>query len=162
MVAVVSAVSGEGKSFFASNLAFLAARQGQRVRVFKCGPDFIDPMLLERACGSTVHTLDLWMVGLEACRRRLLDAARDEILGLNLGRVLPDGTAYRGGGFPAGWDVIVPAAAVAASAAEASPTAAEPSVSSGHVVVDGESYWSISEAHLPVELRTGLVEPLPV
>jgi cobyrinic acid a,c-diamide synthase len=47
------------------------------VRVFKCGPDFIDPMLLERACGSTVHTLDLWMVGLEACRRRLADAARD-------------------------------------------------------------------------------------
>ncbi len=31
VVAVVSAVSGEGKSFFASNLAFLAARQGQRV-----------------------------------------------------------------------------------------------------------------------------------
>ena len=44
-----------------------------------------------------------------------LDAARDEILELNLGRVLPDGTTYRGGGFPAGWDVIVPAAAVAAA-----------------------------------------------
>ena len=49
-----------------------------------------------------------------------LDAARDEILELNLGRVLPDGTTYRGGGFPAGWDVIVPAAAAAATTPEAS------------------------------------------
>jgi cobyrinic acid a,c-diamide synthase len=77
MLLVAATASGQGKTTITAALARGLARQGQRVRVFKCGPDFIDPMLLERACGSTVHTLDLWMVGLEACRRRLLDAARD-------------------------------------------------------------------------------------
>jgi hypothetical protein len=87
-----------------------------------------------------------------------LETARDEILELNLGRVLPDGNPYRGGGFPAGWDVIVPAVATATSTSAASPTATEPSVTAGHVVADDESYWSISEAHLPTELGR---EPTP-
>jgi len=77
MLLVAATASGQGKTTITAALARGLVRQGQRVRVFKCGPDFIDPMLLERACGSTVHTLDLWMVGLEACRRRLADAARD-------------------------------------------------------------------------------------
>jgi cobyrinic acid a,c-diamide synthase len=77
MLLVAATASGQGKTTVTAALARGLVRQGQRVRVFKCGPDFIDPMLLERACGSTVHTLDLWMVGLEACRRRLADAARD-------------------------------------------------------------------------------------
>jgi cobyrinic acid a,c-diamide synthase len=77
MLLVAATASGQGKTTVTAALARGLARQGQRVRVFKCGPDFIDPMLLERACGSAVHTLDLWMVGLEACRRRLFDAARD-------------------------------------------------------------------------------------
>ena len=163
-----------------------------------------------------------------------VDAARDEILALNLGRPLPDGTTYRGGGFPAGWDVdrarrrhrrrpgrastdagrsggraaamsspmasrtgrsarthlpselgreptpqevlerteaaiaynapllgyddpkmlhtgdvvYVDAATLAARRRRCRTAAA----SGGHVVVDGESYWSISEAHLPSEL----------
>jgi nucleoid-associated protein YgaU len=37
-----------------------------------------------------------------------IDAVRDEIVELNLGRPLPDGTAYRGGGFPPGWNVLIP------------------------------------------------------
>ncbi|WP_230030114.1 cobyrinate a,c-diamide synthase [Massilia sp. Bi118] len=77
MLLVAATASGQGKTTITAALARGLVRQGQRVRVFKCGPDFIDPMLLERACGSKVHTLDLWMVGLEACRRRLAQAARD-------------------------------------------------------------------------------------
>jgi cobyrinic acid a,c-diamide synthase len=77
MLLVAAIASGQGKTTVTAALARGLARQGQRVRVFKCGPDFIDPMLLERACGAPVHTLDLWMVGLEACRRRLSDAARE-------------------------------------------------------------------------------------
>jgi cobyrinic acid a,c-diamide synthase len=77
MLLVAATASGQGKTTVTAALARGLVRQGQRVRVFKCGPDFIDPMLLERACGATVHTLDLWMVGLEACRRRLASAARD-------------------------------------------------------------------------------------
>jgi len=77
MLLVAATASGQGKTTITAALARGLVRQGQRVRVFKCGPDFIDPQLLERACGSTVHTLDLWMVGLQECRRRLADAARD-------------------------------------------------------------------------------------
>lgn len=77
-VALVAAMSsGQGKTTVTAALARRLARMGKRVRVFKCGPDFIDPMLLERACGAPVHNLDLWMVGVEACRQRLAAAARE-------------------------------------------------------------------------------------
>lgn len=77
MVLVAAVASGQGKTSVTAALARKLVRGGQRVRVFKCGPDFIDPMLLERACGAPVHTLDLWMVGLDECRRRLALAARE-------------------------------------------------------------------------------------
>lgn len=76
-VLVAAMSSGQGKTSVTAALARKLVRQGQRVRVFKCGPDFIDPMLLERASGAPVHTLDLWMVGVDECRRRLHDAARE-------------------------------------------------------------------------------------
>ena len=77
-IALVAAMSsGQGKTTVTAALARRLVRMGKRVRVFKCGPDFIDPMLLERACGAPVHNLDLWMVGVDACRQRLLDAARE-------------------------------------------------------------------------------------
>ncbi|MEC4722179.1 cobyrinate a,c-diamide synthase [Noviherbaspirillum sp. CPCC 100848] len=75
-IVLVSAIaSGQGKTTVTAALARKLARQGKRVRVFKTGPDFLDPMLLERACGSPVHSLDLWMVGLERSRRLLAEAA---------------------------------------------------------------------------------------
>lgn len=75
VVLVAAAASGQGKTTITAALARRFLREGQRVRVFKVGPDFIDPMLLERASGAPVHTLDLWMVGLELCRRQLAAAA---------------------------------------------------------------------------------------
>jgi cobyrinic acid a,c-diamide synthase len=75
-IVLVSAIaSGQGKTTLTAALARKLVRQGQRVRVFKTGPDFLDPMMLERACGSPVHVLDLWMVGLERCRALLAQAA---------------------------------------------------------------------------------------
>ncbi len=76
-VLVAAMASGQGKTSVTAALARKLLRQGLRVRVFKCGPDFIDPMLLARASGAPVHTLDLWMVGVDECRRRLHDAARE-------------------------------------------------------------------------------------
>lgn len=77
MVLVAAVASSQGKTTVTAALARSLVRAGQRVRVFKCGPDFIDPMLLERACGAPVHTLDLWMVGPDECRRRLRAAAHE-------------------------------------------------------------------------------------
>jgi len=76
IVMVAAIASGQGKTTVTAALARRFKRIGQTVRVLKCGPDFIDPMLLERASGAPVHTLDLWMVGPELCRQRLADAAR--------------------------------------------------------------------------------------
>ncbi|MBQ5950220.1 cobyrinate a,c-diamide synthase [Massilia sp. ST3] len=77
VVLVAAMASGQGKTTVTAALARRLVRMGKRVRVFKCGPDFIDPLLLERACGSPVYNLDLWMVGLDECRRRLGEAARE-------------------------------------------------------------------------------------
>ncbi|UTY56488.1 cobyrinate a,c-diamide synthase [Massilia sp. erpn] len=75
LLAAVS--SGQGKTTVTAALARKLVQQGQRVHVFKCGPDFIDPMLLERASGAPVKSLDLWMVGEDACRQQLAQAARE-------------------------------------------------------------------------------------
>ncbi|MDB5758579.1 MAG: cobyrinic acid a,c-diamide synthase [Burkholderia sp.] len=77
-IALISAAaSGQGKTTVTAALARKLTRQGLRVRLFKTGPDFLDPMLLEHASGSPVHTLDLWITGLDACRRLLAVAAAE-------------------------------------------------------------------------------------
>ncbi|PKL94786.1 MAG: cobyrinate a,c-diamide synthase [Gammaproteobacteria bacterium HGW-Gammaproteobacteria-9] len=72
---IAAPASGQGKTTVTAALARLHSRQGKRVRVFKCGPDFLDPMILARASGRPVYQLDLWMVGEEESRRLLWEAA---------------------------------------------------------------------------------------
>lgn len=67
--------SGQGKTTVTAALARYHRNRGRRVRVFKTGPDFLDPMVLERASGHPVYQLDLWMVGEQACRQLLYQAA---------------------------------------------------------------------------------------
>ncbi|WP_028103060.1 cobyrinate a,c-diamide synthase [Pseudoduganella violaceinigra] len=74
-VLIAAVASGQGKTTVTAALARKLVRAGRRVRVFKCGPDFIDPMVLARACGAPVESLDLWMVGAERCRALLVEAA---------------------------------------------------------------------------------------
>ena len=69
--------SGQGKTTVTAALARLYRNLGRRVRVFKTGPDFIDPMFLEAASGHPVYQLDLWMVGEAECRRQLHTAAQE-------------------------------------------------------------------------------------
>ena len=76
-ILIAAPASGQGKTTVASALARLHARQGRRVRVFKCGPDFLDPHWLTLASGAPVHQLDLWMTGEPDCAQRLYDAACD-------------------------------------------------------------------------------------
>jgi cobyrinic acid a,c-diamide synthase len=76
-ILISATASGQGKTTITAALARRFQRAGQRVKVFKVGTDFIDPLLLERACGSPVHVLDLWMVGEEACRALLAEAATE-------------------------------------------------------------------------------------
>jgi len=91
---LISAIaSGQGKTSITAALARKLVKQGKRVRVFKCGPDFIDPMILERASGATVRSLDLWMVGAELCRSQLAAAAAEaDVLLLEGVMGLYDGT----------------------------------------------------------------------
>lgn len=75
---LISAVaSGQGKTTVTAAVTRRFRRAGKRVRVFKVGADFIDPLLLERASESPVHVLDLWMVGEQRCRALLAEAATE-------------------------------------------------------------------------------------
>ena len=69
--------SGQGKTSVTAALARFHARQGRRVRVFKTGPDFLDPMVLEAASGHPAYQLDLWMCGEADVRARLHAAAAE-------------------------------------------------------------------------------------
>ncbi len=76
-ILVAAPASGQGKTTLACALARLHTRQGRRVRVFKCGPDFLDPYWLSLASGAPVHQLDLWMTGELDCAQRLHAAAQE-------------------------------------------------------------------------------------
>lgn len=72
--------SGQGKTTVTAALARLHARQGRRVTVFKCGPDFLDPQIHAVASGRPCQNLDLGMCGEEDARWRLSRAAQDSDL----------------------------------------------------------------------------------
>lgn len=75
---IVSApASGAGKTTITAAIAQYHRQQGRRVKVFKTGPDFIDPMVLSCASGQSVYQLDLWMVGQAQCQQLLFDAAAE-------------------------------------------------------------------------------------
>jgi cobyrinic acid a,c-diamide synthase len=69
--------SNQGKTTVTAALARYHRRRGLNVRVFKTGPDFLDPMILARASGNRVDQLDLWMVGEQNIRCMLYEAAQD-------------------------------------------------------------------------------------
>ncbi|WP_206957462.1 cobyrinate a,c-diamide synthase [Trinickia acidisoli] len=96
-----AAASGQGKTTVTAALARAHRRRGLRVRVFKIGPDFLDPTILERASGAPVDSLDLWMVGETLCRQLLADAAREADL------ILVEGMMGLFDGTPSGADLAL-------------------------------------------------------
>ena len=76
-VMITAPASGQGKSMVTAALARLHRNAGRSVRVFKHGPDFLDPMVLEVASGHPVYQLHPWMTGEDECRWRLAEAAQD-------------------------------------------------------------------------------------
>jgi cobyrinic acid a,c-diamide synthase len=74
---VAAPASGQGKTTVVAALARLHARQGRKVRIFKCGPDFLDPQIHAIASGAACYNVDLWMCGEADARWRLAAAAKD-------------------------------------------------------------------------------------
>ncbi|AXB75113.1 cobyrinate a,c-diamide synthase [Novosphingobium sp. P6W] len=74
---IAAPASGQGKTLVTAALARRHRAAGRRVRVFKCGPDFLDPMVHEVASGAPVHQLDLFMCGEAQCRALLHEAAQE-------------------------------------------------------------------------------------
>ncbi len=74
---VSAAASNQGKTTVTAALARHFRNHGQHVRVFKVGPDFLDPMILQQASGHPVYQLDLWMGGEAHCRQLLYEAAAE-------------------------------------------------------------------------------------
>ena len=73
---IAAPASGQGKTTVTASLAWHYRRQGKQVRIFKVGPDFLDPMILSFASGHPVYQVDLWMVGETHSRQLLADAAK--------------------------------------------------------------------------------------
>ncbi len=66
--------SNQGKTTITACLAHKLKKDGFKVQVFKIGPDFLDPQILEFASGHHVKQLDMWMVGDMDCSRLLHEA----------------------------------------------------------------------------------------
>ena len=77
---IAAPASGQGKTTVTAALARLHTRQGRRVTVFKCGPDFLDPQIHAVASGRPCQNLDLGMCGEADARWRLARAAADSDL----------------------------------------------------------------------------------
>ncbi|MBS0512548.1 MAG: cobyrinate a,c-diamide synthase [Proteobacteria bacterium] len=96
---VAAPASGQGKTTVTAALARLHSRLGRRVRVFKCGPDFLDPQIHAVASGAPVFNVDLGMCGEADIARRLHAAATKADL------ILVEGVMGLYDGNPSGADI---------------------------------------------------------
>jgi len=76
-ILISAPASGQGKTMTTAALARAWRNQGLRVQAFKCGPDFLDPMILETATGRPVYNLDFTMCGEADAQAQLYRAAQN-------------------------------------------------------------------------------------
>lgn len=74
---IAAPASGQGKTTVVAALARLHTRLGRKVRVFKCGPDFLDPQIHALASGAPCENIDFHMCGEDDARWRLARAAQE-------------------------------------------------------------------------------------
>ncbi len=96
---VAAPASGQGKTTVTAALARLHVRLGRKVRVFKCGPDFLDPQIHAVASAAPVHNVDLGMCGEADIAWRLYAAAQEADL------ILVEGVMGLYDGAPSGADI---------------------------------------------------------
>lgn len=94
-----AAASGQGKTTITAGIARYHRNRGLDVRVFKTGPDYLDPLILAQASGNPVPQLDLWMTGEAHCKARLYQAACEADL------ILVEGVMGMFDGTPSGADM---------------------------------------------------------
>ncbi len=73
---IAAPASHQGKTLFTASLARSYRQKGYHVKLFKIGPDFLDPKILEQASGHYVDNLDLWIMGEKYCRDKLIEARK--------------------------------------------------------------------------------------
>lgn len=76
-ILISAPASGQGKTLTTAAIARAWRNRGLKVQAFKCGPDFIDSMILQVATGRSVYNLDLGMCGLEDGKAQLYHAAQN-------------------------------------------------------------------------------------
>jgi len=74
---IAAPASGQGKTTVVAALARLHTRLGRKVRVFKCGPDFLDPQIHQVASGAPCENIDFRMCGEADARWRLARTAKE-------------------------------------------------------------------------------------
>ena len=63
IIILASPGSGHGKTLVTAGLAKALGGGNRRIRVYKMGPDYLDPQFIEAATGLEVRQLDYWMLG---------------------------------------------------------------------------------------------------
>ncbi len=99
-----------GKTIFSLGLLAHLASIGQKIRPFKKGPDYIDPMWLKKASGNECYNLDPYMMGEEGCIESFTSHSKNYDLSLIEGNHgLHDGMSLNGKDSSAGLAEILDA-----------------------------------------------------